>query len=69
MIFGVTDLKEQAAIQPQKIQGIKVINSASLDEITNKVFKELLHEKGDNKYKSGSDRGSVKVIILFVYET
>lgn len=54
------DSKEHSCSQNTKPLQIKVFNASSLEEITNKVFKELLHEKADIKYKSGSDRGSVK---------
>lgn len=62
LIKSITDFKESAALHNPKITNVKVMNCSSLDEITNKVFKELLHEKGDPKYKSASDRGSVKVL-------
>uniref|UniRef100_A0A1Y1LI36 RGS domain-containing protein n=1 Tax=Photinus pyralis TaxID=7054 RepID=A0A1Y1LI36_PHOPY len=52
--------KDPTRTQNPKPLQIKVFNASSLEEITNKVFKELLHEKADIKYKSGSDRGSVK---------
>ncbi|KAK4885324.1 hypothetical protein RN001_001595 [Aquatica leii] len=54
------DWKERCSIQSEKNLNVKVFNPSSLDEITNKVFKELLQEKGDCKFKSGSERGSIK---------
>lgn len=39
--------------------------NSSLDEITNRVFKELLHEKASEaRNKTSSDRGSVKVVAI-----
>ncbi|KAF5304885.1 hypothetical protein FQR65_LT00769 [Abscondita terminalis] len=54
------DWKDKPNSHNEKLLNVKVFNAASLDEITNKVFKELLQEKGDSKYKSGSERGSIK---------
>ncbi|KAF5290605.1 hypothetical protein FQA39_LY14671 [Lamprigera yunnana] len=54
------DWKERPVAHSEKHLQVKIFNASALDEITNKVFKELLHEKGDSKYKSGSDRASIK---------
>lgn len=59
-------LRDRGTLSPVQSACQAKMNS-SLDEITNRVFKELLQEKADAKSKTLSDRASVKVLHLCNY--